>query len=42
MRQKCLLNWNSVRKAFLALDKDHDGFVNVDEFIDFFGESNES
>ena len=42
MRQKCLINWKSVRKAFLALDKNHDGLVNVDEFIDYFGNGNES
>lgn len=36
------MNWASVRKAFLSLDKNHDGFINVDEFIDYFGQGNEA
>ena len=33
--------YESVRKAFLSLDQDHDGFVTVDEFWKVFGELSE-
>jgi hypothetical protein len=33
--------WVSVRKAFLDLDTDHDGFVSVEDIIRYFGTDNE-
>lgn len=33
-------NWVSVRKAFLDLDTDYDGFVTVEDLIRFFGSEN--
>jgi Ca2+-binding EF-hand superfamily protein len=30
-------NWDSVRKAFLALDTDYDGFVTVEDILRNFG-----
>ena len=30
-------NYNKVRKAFLALDRDFDGFVTIEDFLHYFG-----
>ena len=38
IRDKFQSKYESVRKAFLSLDQDHDGFVTVDEFWKVFGE----
>ena len=38
MREKFRNHFDSVRKAFLYLDQDHDGYVTVDEFWKVFGE----
>lgn len=32
-------NYDSVRKAFLALDADHDGYIRVEDFLRGFGEN---
>ena len=29
--------WESVRKAFLALDSDYDGFITVEDILRYFG-----
>ena len=29
-------NWNSVRKAFLDLDTDYDGFITVEDILRYF------
>jgi Ca2+-binding EF-hand superfamily protein len=33
-------NWDSVRKAFLGLDTDYDGFITVEDILRYFGEGN--
>jgi Ca2+-binding EF-hand superfamily protein len=33
-------NWVSVRKAFLDLDTDYDGFVTVEDILRYFGTDN--
>ena len=33
--------WESVRKAFLALDSDYDGFITVEDILRYFGEEKE-
>ena len=30
-------NWDSVRKAFLDLDTDYDGFITVEDILRYFG-----
>lgn len=37
IKDKFANNWVSVRKAFLDLDSDYDGFVTVDDILRFFG-----
>ena len=32
--------WNSVRKAFLDLDIDHDGRISSEDIMRYFGETN--
>ena len=31
-------NWDSVRKAFLDLDTDYDGFITVEDILRYFGQ----
>ena len=33
--------WVSVRKAFLDLDLDHDGYISVEDIMKYFGTENE-
>lgn len=40
MKNKFANNWVSVRRAFLDLDIDHDGFVTAEDIMRFFGDSN--
>lgn len=40
IKMKFANNWVSVRKAFLDLDTDYDGFVTVEDLIRFFGSEN--
>ena len=37
MKDKCANNWDSVRKAFLDLDTDYDGFITVEDILRYFG-----
>lgn len=37
IKEKFANNWVSVRKAFLDLDNDYDGFVTVEDILRFFG-----
>lgn len=37
IKQKFSNCFHSVRKAFLSLDIDHNGFITVEEFLKFFG-----
>lgn len=37
IKDKFANNWTSVRKAFLDLDSDYDGFVTVEDFLRYFG-----
>ena len=30
-------NWDSVRKAFLGLDTDYDGYITVEDILRYFG-----
>jgi Ca2+-binding EF-hand superfamily protein len=33
--------WDSVRKAFLDLDMDHDGYISDEDIMKYFGNVNE-
>ena len=37
MKDKFSNNWDSVRKAFLGLDTDYDGFITVEDILRNFG-----
>jgi flagellar motility protein MotE (MotC chaperone) len=37
LKTKFANNWESVRKAFLDLDSDHDGFITVEDILRHFG-----
>tara|TARA_B110000285_G_C15026385_1_gene564390 strand:- start:69 stop:206 length:138 start_codon:yes stop_codon:yes gene_type:complete len=37
LRLKMSNNYDSVRKAFLSMDTDHDGFIAVEDFMRIFG-----
>lgn len=37
IKDKFANNWVSVRKAFLDLDSDYDGFVTVEDIMRYFG-----
>ena len=37
LKDKFSNNWESVRKAFLALDADYDGFITVEDILRYFG-----
>jgi Ca2+-binding EF-hand superfamily protein len=39
LRKKLSNNYDSVRKAFLALDSDHDGFITIEDFMRNFGDN---
>lgn len=41
LKDKFQKNWVSVRKAFLDLDSDYDGFISVEDIIRYFGNENE-
>lgn len=40
IKDKFANNWVSVRKAFLDLDTDYDGFVTVEDIMRYFGNDN--
>ena len=40
IKDKFANNWVSVRKAFLDLDSDYDGFVTVEDIIRYFDSDN--
>jgi Ca2+-binding EF-hand superfamily protein len=40
IKDKFSNNWVSVRKAFLDLDSDYDGYVTVEDIMRFFGSEN--
>jgi len=37
LKRKFANNWTSVRKAFLDLDTDYDGFITVEDVLRYFG-----
>lgn len=37
IRAKFANNWTSVRKAFLDVDQDYDGFINAEDIAKFYG-----
>ena len=37
IQTKIAENYQAVRKAFLALDKDFDGYVTIEDFLAYFG-----
>jgi hypothetical protein len=41
LREKLSNNYTSVRKAFLYLDTDHDGFLTIEDFLRNFGDIKE-
>lgn len=41
LRVKLSNNYESVSKAFLALDLDHDGFITVEDILRKFGDNKE-
>jgi len=38
LKDKFSNNWESVRKAFLALDSDYDGYITVEDILRHFGQ----
>ena len=38
MKDKFSNNWESVRKAFLDLDSDYDGYITVEDILRYFGQ----
>lgn len=38
LKDKFSNNWESVRKAFLALDTDYDGYITVEDILRYFGQ----
>lgn len=38
LKHKLQSNYESVRKAFLSLDTDHDGYITVEDFLRTFGD----
>jgi Ca2+-binding EF-hand superfamily protein len=38
LKSKFANNWDSVRKAFLDLDTDYDGFITVEDILRYFGQ----
>jgi Ca2+-binding EF-hand superfamily protein len=38
LKEKFSNNWDSVRKAFLDLDSDYDGFITVEDILRNFGQ----
>lgn len=38
LKEKFANQWESVRKAFLALDSDHDGFITVEDILRHFSQ----
>jgi Ca2+-binding EF-hand superfamily protein len=40
IKDKFANNWVSVRKAFLDLDTDYDGFVTIEDILRYFGSDN--
>ncbi len=41
LKGKFSSTWVSVRKAFLDLDMDHDGYISVEDIVKYFGAENE-
>lgn len=41
LKDKFSKNWVSVRKAFLDLDTDHDGYISVEDILRYFGTDHE-
>ena len=41
MKERFKNNWVSVRKAFLDLDGDYDGYVTVEDILRYFGQEKE-
>ena len=40
LKDKLSNNWDSVRKAFLGLDTDYDGYITVEDILRYFGQDN--
>jgi Ca2+-binding EF-hand superfamily protein len=38
LKEKFANQWESVRKAFLALDSDHDGYITVEDILRHFSQ----
>lgn len=41
LKTKFHSNFTSVRKAFLELDLDHDGFISMEDIMKYYGTDNE-
>ena len=39
LKQKLSNNYHSVRKAFLDMDADHDGYITIEDFLRNFGDN---
>lgn len=40
LKERFSNNWDSVRKAFLGLDTDYDGYITVEDILRYFGQDN--
>jgi Ca2+-binding EF-hand superfamily protein len=41
LKSKFSNSWTSVRRAFLDLDMDHDGYISVEDLMKYYGADNE-
>jgi Ca2+-binding EF-hand superfamily protein len=42
LKDKFTMNWDSVRKCFLDLDTDYDGYITAEDIVRYFGSVSEN